>query len=261
MENLYDPLLRRQKKTVTTDDGSRTLYSAEFDECYHSTRDGALRESIRKHVAPAFDPSLEKEVYTVLDVCFGLGYNSWSTLYYLKEKNSRAKIHIVSPEFDRELIASLEDFRYPEEFGSLKNIIHSVSKTGRYEDETVKVEILFGDARETIPQISEKIDIVYQDAFSPRKNPLLWTREYFADIAKISSPDLILTTYSSATSVRMGMHENGLLLYETPDRSVRRGTIASFRPLNLPEIDMELKKRRNPLAASLRDADFKNSTV
>ena len=255
--SLYDPEKRSQKEKVPTEDGSLTLYSAEFDECYHSTRDGALRESLHKHILPAFSLSeTDKEELVILDVCFGLGYNTLATLHYLQEHPIDAKVKIYSPEFDRDLVASLTDFDYPEVFAPFAEIIHRLAEQGSYRDEKVEITILFGDARETIPQIPDQIDIVYQDPFSPKKNPLLWTREYFADIRAKASKDLILTTYSSATPVRMGLCENGFLLYDTPGDEVRTGTIASLKPLDLKPVDMELKKQRNPQAASLRDGMF-----
>jgi len=257
---LYDPEKRSRKKPVTTEDGSITLYSAEFDECYHSTRDGALNESLHKHILPAFSlVNTKREQLVILDVCFGLGYNTLATLHYLREHPIDAKVKIYSPEFDRELVASLTDFEYPDAFAPFADIIRQLAVRGSYADEKVEITILFGDARETIPGIPDRIDIVYQDPFSPKKNPLLWTREYFADIRSKASEDLILTTYSSATPVRMGLHENGFLLYEPPTTEVRKGTIASLSPLDLSPIDMELKKRRNPQAASLKDEDFLTS--
>lgn len=101
-----------------------------------------------------------------------------------------------------------------------------------------------------------KFDIIYQDAFSPKKNPLLWTKEYFENIRDISSDDAVLTTYSTATPVRMALWENGFKLYEPESNNVRSGTIASLKDLNLSPIDMELKLSRNPQAKSLIDSDF-----
>ncbi len=244
------------KRKVETADGSATLYSEAFDECYHSTRDGALKESLQKHVLPAFSLLPPKNEITILDVCFGLGYNTWTTLYYLQHNIFPGRVTILSPEFDRELVASLVHFDYPSEFDFLRPIIARVSGEGFYEDDRFRIRVLFGDARKSIPTIDRSVDIVYQDPFSPKKNPLLWTREYFADLRRIVSDEVILTTYSSATPVRMGLHENGFLLYEPPSEGVRSGTIASLRPLDLTPIDMELKKRRNPAAASMRDRDF-----
>jgi len=253
----YNTDLRKQKKLVTTQDGSTTLYSEEFKESYHSTFDGALHESLYKHVIPAFSFQKDKSELTILDICFGLGYNTLATIYYIQKEKLNTKVHILSPEFDQELISSLSTFEYPKEFDSLKDIIKELSQNFYYEDKQFKIEILLGDARVSIPKIKHKVDIVYQDAFSPKKNPLLWTKEYFADIKALCKEDTILTTYSVAIAVRMGLYENGFNIFLANRDGVRPFTIASPTMLNgIKYIDMELKKSRNLEARSLKDSEF-----
>jgi len=253
----YNTDLRKQKKLVTTQDGSTTLYSEEFKESYHSTFDGALHESLYKHVIPAFSFQKDKSELTILDICFGLGYNTLATIYYIQKEKLNTKVHILSPEFDQELITSLSTFEYPKEFDSLKDIIKELSQNFYYEDKQFKIEILLGDARISIPQIKQKVDIVYQDAFSPKKNPLLWTKEYFTDIKALCKEDTILTTYSTAIAVRMGLYENGFYIFLSDGDRVRPFTIASMTMLeNIKYIDMELKKSRNLEARSLKDSDY-----
>ena len=252
---MYDEALRADKQSVMTGDGSQTLYSAEFGETYHSDKDGALYESLQKHVLSAFRLIGDKEKLSILDICFGLGYNTLATLYYVKKENLSTRIHIVSPEFDRGLIESLASFTYPEEFANLKPIIEALSRKYYYEDEQFKIEILIGDARKLIPQLKEKFDIVYQDPFSPAHNPLLWTREYFTQIREVMKEDGVLTTYSIAADVRMGLHENGFYLFMLSGEKIRSWMVASPRMLEgLEHIDMELKKKRNPDARSLKDS-------
>lgn len=253
----YDKSLREYKELRLCEDGSYTLYSTEFDEPYHSTKDGALHESLEKHVKPALSLKRDKKELKILDICFGLGYNTLATIYYLKQQRLDIKIDIISPEFDRELITSLADFEYPAEFDSIRPIISAISKELHYEDEQFRVDILLGDARESIPQIKQKIDIVYQDAFSPAHNPLLWTREYFTDIRAICSDDAILTTYSVAAAVRLAMYENGFYIFIHRADNMRYATVASLEMLDGMEyVNMELKKIRNPNARSLRDKEF-----
>lgn len=253
---LYNNSLRPFKKVIPTNDNTFTLYSTEFDECYHSTVDGALNESLNKHVIPAFNLSKEKEKITILDICFGLGYNTFSTIYYCITNNIKTKIEIISPEIDEQLVKSLKDFIYPKEFDVISHIINSISDDLYYEDEQFKINIIIGDARESLPIVTKKFDIIYQDAFSPKNNPLLWTREYFTILRKLCSDDVIITTYSSATAVRMGLYENGFLLYEYSPSGIRAGTIASLKVLDLKFIDMELKMSRNKEAKSFKDSDF-----
>jgi len=248
---------RFSKTKVTTSDGSMTLYSEEFGESYHSTRDGALNESLQKHIAPAFGFKAHQESLTILDICFGLGYNTFATLMTIKKNYPTTKVHIISPEFDQGLIESLPTFEYPSRFEPFGDIIKALAQNKTYSNEWCTIEILIGDARVSLPRLNTKFDIIYQDPFSPKKNPLLWTREYFALIASLMKPDGVLTTYSIASAVRMGLHESGLKLFRHKGEGIRESMVASREALmGLEPIDMELKMVRNPNAKSLRDADY-----
>lgn len=238
---------------ILTGDGSNTLYSDKYSQHYHSLRDGAVSESLYKHVIPALNHHKNKIQLNILDICFGIGYNTLSTIYYLEKNNINKKVNFFSPELDDELISSLKDFKYPKEFEFLKPIIEKLSTNKFYDDGKYKIEIFIGDAREYIKSL-KNIDIVYQDAFSSDVNNELWTKEYFADIYKILNKDAILTTYSVATPVRLGLYENGFYLYEYKNEFTRKGTLGFKQPQDYDGfIDMELKKIRNPEAKAFRD--------
>ena len=249
--------LSQKKDLVLCEDGTYTLFSHDFNEPYHSTKDGALHESLEKHVKPSLSLKKHKSKLVILDICFGLGYNTFATLYYIKKHKLKTKVHILSPEFDEALIHSLCTFEYPSEFSSIRHIIQEVSKNLYYEDEQFKIEVFLGDARQSIPKIKEKIDIVYQDAFSPVHNPFLWTKEWFRDVRAICFDDAILTTYSTAAAIRLGLYENGFYLFVHRKKMMRYSTVASLEMLKGFEyIDMELKKMRNIEARSMRDENY-----
>lgn len=67
-----------------TGDKSVGLYSKDFDDIYHSSY-GALSEAFEKFVLPL--NFLKKDSYKVLDVCFGLGYNTKAFLQHNKNCN------------------------------------------------------------------------------------------------------------------------------------------------------------------------------
>ena len=69
-----------------TNDGSVGLYSPVDDDIYHSTY-GALTEAYEKFILPAnFDEYFKKNnEIKILDICFGIGYNSKSFLNYFCE--------------------------------------------------------------------------------------------------------------------------------------------------------------------------------
>ncbi len=244
---------------VQSEDGSFTAYSSEFQEHYHSTRDGALHESLYKHVIPAFEHHREKDELTILDICFGLGFNTLATLYYMRENSIDKKIRIFSPEFDGELIASLRDFTYPDIFTPFLPIIDALSTNNVYEDENLHIELYIGDAREYLKTCKECFDIVYQDAFSPLNNPILWTKEYFADIARLIDDDGILTTYSMALKTRLALYENGFNIYINRGEGHRDATLASKSALIKYElVDMPHKISCNREVRPLSDEEVLN---
>ena len=251
MMNLFNDELH----TLTiSDDGSYTAYSKEYDEHYHSTRDGALKESLVKHVEPAFKIKQNQDEINILDICFGLGFNTLATLCYYKQSSLTSKLNIYSPELDETLVKSLKNFTYPKEFEEFRHIIDSISSDGIYEDENFYIEVFLGDAREYIKKFNSKFDIVYQDAFSPASNPILWTKEYFSDIKRTLNNNGVLTTYSIALATRLALYENSFNIYLNSGEDFRDATIASLSKLeDLKEVDMPHKISCNPDAEPLSD--------
>jgi len=252
---MSDILFNDSLHTMTlSEDGSYTAYSKEYDEHYHSTKDGALYESLVKHVQPAFKLKENQEEIHILDICFGLGFNTLATLWYHKQNSLSSKIYIYSPELDVSLVKSLKSFTYPKEFEPFKHIIKALVEEGIYEDETFYIEVFLGDAREYVRNFENRFDIVYQDAFSPSSNPTLWTKEYFSDIKHGIKKDGVLTTYSIALATRLALYENGFNIYLNSGEGFRKATLAS--PSELKEfelVDMEHKIFCNPNAQPLRD--------
>jgi tRNA U34 5-methylaminomethyl-2-thiouridine-forming methyltransferase MnmC len=244
---------------VASSDGSYTAFSESYNEHYHSTKDGALNESLSKHIKPAFLLQSHKSELRVLDLCFGLGYNTLSTLYYADLVGFEGSLYIYSPELDADLIASLEGFRYPEEFRAYLHILSHLIRDGIYASSTRRVELFIGDARKFIEAFEPKsVDIIYQDAFSPKVNPLLWTREYFASLGRILKDDGVLTTYSTAISTRLALYESGFLVQLNRSEGIRNSTVATFVPSGHFEVvDMAHKIRTNPDAVALSDLDLK----
>lgn len=247
-----------QNSLVATHDGSFTFFSQKYNQHYHDTQDGSFSESLTKHIIPTFFYHKNKKELNILDICFGIGYNTFSTIYYVLKNNLDIKLNIFSPELDGNLIKSLKDFPYPkefEEFKKLKEIIKTVSQTSYYEDEKFKIEVFIGDARAYIKNLEKNFfDIVFQDAFSSDVNFELWTKEYFDDIYKITKEDCSISTYAIATPIRLSMSEAGFLIYE--DKPVKKKiTIAYKNRQNIigKYIDMELKKEKNNSAKALYD--------
>lgn len=239
---------------VKTSDGSNTLYSEKYNQHFHDVRTGAINEALYKHVIPAFEYHKEKKTLRILDICYGIGYNTLSTIYYVQKNSLDVKLEIFSPELDLELIKSLENFDYPFEFENIKHIIKELSRNFKYKDENIEIELFIGDARKYIKTL-QSLDIVYQDAFSSEVNVELWSVEYFSDIYKACSSDCIVTTYSVATPVRLSLFEAGFEIYEINPTGKRKQSIAlkEKKDIDAKYIDMNLKKQRNKDAKAIYD--------
>lgn len=245
------------KKWVQSEDGSYTAYSSEYDEHYHSTKDGALNESLKKHIEPAFALHCRKDHLRIIDICFGLGFNTLLSLYWRDTYYPDTTLEIYSPELDGDLVGSLVNFPYPEIFEPYQNIITDIATLGGYEDERTQITVDIMDARVAMRELEGEWEVCYQDAFSPSVNPALWTREYFADVARLMGEDGVVTTYSTALATRLALYENGFNVYLNMGEGYRNATIASKRELvEYEKVDMEHKIRCNPNISSISDTNL-----
>ena len=80
-----------------TDDGSIGLFSGDVNDVFHS-RYGALSEAYEKFIFPADIKSYlsNNKVLNVLDICYGIGYNTKSLIDFIlkNEKNSASIVSI-----------------------------------------------------------------------------------------------------------------------------------------------------------------------
>ena len=186
---------------------------------------------MEKHIKPAFNHIQKQNLKTVniLDICFGLGYNTLSSIYYIQKEKLDIDLNIYSPELDMSLVSSLKNYNYPKEFDNLKKIIISLSDSHHYKDKNIEINIDIIDACKCAKKIDRTIDIIYQDAFSLTKNPSLWTTEFFSSLKKISSKDVILTTYTKTPLVREALNSNGFFLYEYKGKNVRKSILGFLK--------------------------------
>ncbi len=182
-------------KFVKTKDGSFTLYCSSVGECCHSLS-GALEEAYKKYVEPArlFKGTL------VLDVCFGLGYNSY---FALKEG-----ANVIGIEKSKEVL----DMVSKVDLGGEYEIIKKVAKGS----ENSRLKLYVGDARDVVKKLGFGFDAVLFDPFSPRKCPEMWSVEFFKDIYKLLKIGGRLTTYSCASIVRKNLVKVGFSVIDGP---------------------------------------------
>lgn len=228
---------------VTTEDGSVTLFSEAFQEACHSTT-GAKTETILHYIegCKILEKSELNSPLIILEVGFGLGVGFLTTLEKIPADK---KWHFISMELDRNLLQWFSD-NHPEL--SLKwngNLLETTK-------ENFKLTIIQGDAREKLPEFfknhPQKVHAIYQDAFSPKRNPALWTKEWFTLLKENSHTDVILSTYSASGSIRKSLHETGWGVQKGEKFGPKRtSTRAVLNQATDPDILLQME--RSPVSA------------
>lgn len=232
-----------------TEDNSLTLWSSHFDENCHSLS-GAVNETIYNYLegAGALERMENASFCHVFEVGFGVGIGPKLTINKWLELGQRAPLVFVSTELDSALV----DFAIEE---NSEFFFKELSKTSQghylYQNEKLTFLVLIGDARKTIKEFQKQnilIDSFYQDAFSPKKNPALWTVEWFKDLKKVAAPHATLSTYSASNSIRKSLQEAGWAVFNRKGFGTKRAaTLAKAQGESSEEIIQGLA--RSPVTA------------
>jgi tRNA U34 5-methylaminomethyl-2-thiouridine-forming methyltransferase MnmC len=189
---------------IITKDQSESLFNETFQENLHST-EGAKSETIYNFIEGCEILNHRGNTLSILEVGFGTGLGFFTTLEFLRKYSPGKKLIFYSLEIDLNLAKwALKDLQFTQtDFGLL----------GLGPD--FELRVFIGDAREILPKLKiGPMDAIYQDPFSPKKNPTLWTLEWFSLLLGLSGPNCILSTYSSSTNIRKSLLKAGWAVFE-----------------------------------------------
>lgn len=205
----------RNPQLKITEDGSHTLYVPEIDECYHSTH-GSVQESNLIFIHYGFLESKEEEI-NILEIGFGTGLNAFLTLVEaekLAKKVNYTALELYPVETSKAILLN-----YPELIENSKRADFETLHTSTWNIEmeispNFRLNKIKGDFTKT--NFSDKFDVIYFDAFSPEKQPEMWTPELFRKLYLCSSENAVLTTYCCKGEVKRAMKEAGFLIEKLP---------------------------------------------
>ena len=216
-----------------TADGSFTFVSQEFGESFHSHH-GARQESFFKFVEPTQLATVaQKPVLRLLDICYGLGYNTAAALQTIWAVNPRCCVEVIGLELNPTVPQAAIAHNLFDNWNC--NYIEILSQLAfEYQVQTpcLKAKLLIGDARTTITLLRQSgfwADAIFLDPFSPPQCPQLWTVEFIKQVSLCLHQDGLLATYSCAAAVRTALLSAGLVISSTPPVGRRSpGTVAAY---------------------------------
>lgn len=236
---------------ILTDDGSVTLYSHLYGEACHST--SGAREETQLHYIKGCQV-LEKANHnpiTIFEVGFGVGIGFLESYQVLKEK----AFTFITTEIDETLvkyvIASHDVFKDMQRIET--PVLHY-----RKKNKNCDLIILVGNARETTSLLKEignfTFDCIFQDAFSPKRNAILWTKEWFELLLTYAKDDCIMSTYSSSSSIRKSMLAAGWVVKKGEKFGPKRSSTRAYKT-GTSDLDI-LEHLERSLAITITDENF-----
>lgn len=196
-----------------TQDGSIGLYDKALDEIFHS-KYGAKKEAFEKFVEPCL--FISNKPLKILDICYGIGYNTKCALENFKE------IELIDCiEINKELVLKSSEFEYAEK---INKIISQNLKNPKF------INFYIDDARKIITNLNKKYDIIFHDGFAPHKQAVLWSEDFISKIANLMHKNSIYCTYNHSKPVLKALIQNNLIIGKTLKENKTIGTIASYNP-------------------------------
>ncbi len=255
-----------------TDDGSFTFFSEAFSESFHS-RQGARAEAFLKFVQTTdLSQKAHRDRLRLLDVCYGLGYNTAAALETIWAINPQCQVELYGLELDATVpqaaiappLICVWDQR-------IQAVLQAMALTHQCTTPPLSATLCIGDARQHIQSLVQsgfQADAIFFDPFSPRRCPQLWTVEFLTLVVRCLAPDGKLATYSRAASVRSAMQLAGLSIGTIPpltdhlSHEWAQGTVGAFDARSLlPLSPMEQEHLQTRAAVPYRDPTLGDSAA
>ncbi|MCY1127644.1 tRNA (5-methylaminomethyl-2-thiouridine)(34)-methyltransferase MnmD [Frigidibacter sp. RF13] len=185
--------------------------SALFDDPYFSKSDG-LAETRHVFLDGNGLSDRFRDGFRIAELGFGTGLNLLATLIAWNGSGAPGRLRFTSfeafPMPSDDMVRALESF--PEARAAAGPLLeHWAAGHRRFQLGSVTVDVIVGDARETLPCWPERADAWFLDGFSPAKNPELWGESLMAEVARHTAPGGTFATYTAAGFVRRALQAAG----------------------------------------------------
>lgn len=221
---------------ILTEDGSNSIYLSEINESYHSSH-GAVQESTHIFINLGLKTIPQSKI-NILELGFGTGLNAFLSLI-----QPNISITYTTFELFPLDIKTVENLNFHEQIHADKQVFLKLHRSpwGEYSQindnfKLLKIKADFSrydlsvltslNPTESKPNL---FDLVYFDAFSPEKQPELWTEEIFRTIYRKCNHGAVLTTYCAKGQVRRNLQNAGFLVERLPGPPGKREVLRASK--------------------------------
>ncbi|MEE9453286.1 MAG: tRNA (5-methylaminomethyl-2-thiouridine)(34)-methyltransferase MnmD [Paracoccaceae bacterium] len=198
-------------------------YAQEFGDAYFSDGDG-LAETQHVFLDGNGLPGRFCDGFHIAELGFGTGLNLLAAWKACEESGAGTRLHYTSfeayPMTSDDMARALQ--AWPELAPYASRLLTVWRAGATLETDTLHLEVILGDARETLPMWQGQADAWFLDGFAPTKNPELWSPEILRAVARHTAPNGTFATYTAAGHVRRALQDAGFVVTRRPGFGAKR---------------------------------------
>ncbi len=156
--------------------------------------------------------------FTIAETGFGTGLNFLVTAHaWLGQAPRGARLHFISVENTPLKLTDLKQVQ--DRWPRLEEVAHELQQHypplchGHHQRSLfagrIELTLMLGDATEMYADLDCAVDAWYLDGFAPGKNPDMWNRKLFRQVARLSHQATTFSTFTAAGAVRRGLESEG----------------------------------------------------
>lgn len=206
-----------KRKIITTNDGSKTIFLPEWNENYHS-KHGALQEALHVFIESGYKHSMQNPL-RILEVGFGSGLNAILTFQAgLKDKRTVEYSGLEAFPISQNELNALAYHELPiiQNHATVLRQMHD----SEWEIQTaISSNFSLQKIQQTLEDFEPKsnsYDLIYFDAFGPRVQPEMWTKEILSKMYESLDANGIFVTYCAKGQVRRDLESLGFEVEKIP---------------------------------------------
>ncbi len=206
----------------------RTPVSNRFSDPYFSIEDGLAETRyvfLQGNDLP--DRFLRRtDPFRIAELGFGTGLNALATLTAWSEAGRPCPLRLTS--FEAFPLPREDMARALAAFPVLDPALLFAALDGQVEG--ARLDLIIGDARQTLPLWQAGVEAWFLDGFSPARNPELWEPALLTLVADRLTPGGTLATYTAAGHVRRALAAAGLEVERRPGYGRKRHMTVARKP-------------------------------
>ena len=219
-----------KRDIISTADGSKTLYIADWNESYHS-RHGAIQEAYHVFITHGLRQFYNTDI-SLLEIGLGTGLNALITM--LESTKQQLTVNYVGVEAFPVAISEVQQLDYVTALKTpqVKTVFEQMHLCPWEESVALTPRFTLTKQRKDIREVQDKnrFHLIYFDAFGARVQPELWTEEVFSNMYAALQQQGILVTYAAKGSVRRALQQVGFTVERLPGPPGKREMLRAIKP-------------------------------